>query len=267
MQEEWPPRPTPPGGLRPAQLGIVLVGRVILGHISATLVDLAERGFLRVDELPGAREPGWLLTDLRDQAAGGRALQRFEATLLDGLFAQQSAVRLPEISQALIPTLNRVWAQLRHDAVRHGRLRRWHRTQRTARGEQLLKQIRVFRKDVRVLASAGDPDALAGLVPYAMIFGLRAPSGDGLGFPAADRAQRRDAEVGWSRSDRFAQMWLAACGGFSHQLDRGQRHRSGTGHSSGFAQEPSHGHGHGSGHDGYGGYGHGGDFGGGHGGH
>src|SRR5690242_8761967 len=41
-----PRPPTPPEGLRPAQLGIVLLGRVIVGHASATLVDLAQRGLI-----------------------------------------------------------------------------------------------------------------------------------------------------------------------------------------------------------------------------
>lgn len=33
----------PPQDLRPAQLGIILVGRVIVGHIGATLIDLRGR--------------------------------------------------------------------------------------------------------------------------------------------------------------------------------------------------------------------------------
>ena len=85
--------------LRPAQLGIVLRGRVILGHVTATLVDLAQRGFLGLDEVQGNTGPDWLLADLRDHAAHGSRLLRFEVTLLDGLFARQSAVRLSELGQ------------------------------------------------------------------------------------------------------------------------------------------------------------------------
>lgn len=55
--------PTPPGALRPAQLGIVLVGRVLLSHIGATVVDLADRGFLSL-EVTGDDNPGWRLTVL-----------------------------------------------------------------------------------------------------------------------------------------------------------------------------------------------------------
>src|SRR5215469_1362663 len=96
----------PPADLRPAQLGIVLVGQVILGHIGATFVDLAERGFLRMDEVTGDDELDWLLTDLRGPAAAPGGLLRFEATLRDGLFARQPAARGREISDDLIPALN-----------------------------------------------------------------------------------------------------------------------------------------------------------------
>src|SRR5258708_6128940 len=124
MQEGRAQSLTPPEDLRPAQLGIVLLGRVILGHISATLVDLAQRGFLRIDAIPGDGDPDWLLTSLRDQAAGRSVLLRFEATLLDGLFARQSPVRVPEISQELIlPAPNRVRSHLTPHPVPHAPLR------------------------------------------------------------------------------------------------------------------------------------------------
>jgi hypothetical protein len=77
MQEGRAPGLTPPGALHPAQLGIVLLGRVVPAHVSATLTDLAQRGFLGLDEVPGDSDPEWQLTDLRGQAAGRGALLRF----------------------------------------------------------------------------------------------------------------------------------------------------------------------------------------------
>jgi len=207
MQGAEPKDLTPPGNLRPAQLGIVLVGRVIRGHISATLVDLAQRGFLRIDEVKGQVGQAWLLTDLRDQEADQNSLLRFEVTLLDGLFARQSTVRLPEIGEALIPALNRFRAELSRDAVRHGRLRRSHRDQRPPPDERLLKEINDFRRELRKLAASGRTEALADLIPYAMIFGLGPPAitiDDG---QDATTAQRRADEVPWSQSDRFATSW------------------------------------------------------------
>jgi hypothetical protein len=51
MQAERSQALMPPEGLRPAQLGIVLLGRVIVGHASATLVDLAQRGLIGIGRL------------------------------------------------------------------------------------------------------------------------------------------------------------------------------------------------------------------------
>jgi hypothetical protein len=54
--------PVPPEGLRPGQLGVIAIGRVIIGDVAATLVDLALRGLLRIDEDTAAADGGWLLT-------------------------------------------------------------------------------------------------------------------------------------------------------------------------------------------------------------
>jgi hypothetical protein len=275
MQEERAPSLKPPEGLRPAQLGIVLLGRVILGHISATLADLAERGFLRLDEIPGDDGPDWLLTDLRDQASAGNALLRFEATLLRGLFGRQSPIRLSEITQELVPTLDQVRAQLVRDAVRNGRLRRWHRTKRTSRGEDLLKRIQAFRRDLRTVAASGNVEAMAPLAPYAMIFGFSVSSPASLGSPSAGPSRHRGEEmpeVPWARLDRFATYWQTLWAGFPADSYHGRSHPSGTERPSDFAHQWSapreHAHG-GNTHDyGHGGHGGGyGNFGGGHGGH
>lgn len=62
---------TPPAGPRPAQLGIVAVRRVIFGHLSATLADLAQRRFLHIEEIPDGDEQDGLLIDRRS-APGSR---------------------------------------------------------------------------------------------------------------------------------------------------------------------------------------------------
>jgi hypothetical protein len=261
MQAERPQVLTPPEGLRPAQLGIVLLGRVILSHVSATLIDIAQRGFLGIEEVRSGAGTDWLLTDLRDQAGGGGLLLGFEVTLLDGLFGHQPVVLLSEIGEALIPALNRFRRQLRRDAVRHGWLRRWHRDKRTPRGEQLLRQIQGFRRELRTLAPAGDSGVPAALAPYGMIFGLvSSPLSLNDGHDAG-RDCPRETEAQWSQSDRFGQSWLAACAGLS--AGPGHGHRSGTTQPGDFVHEWSAPSDHGShGHDsGYGGYG---DHGGGH---
>jgi hypothetical protein len=265
---------TPPGDLRPAQLGIVLVGRVILGHIGATLVDLAQRGFLRIEEVYSDDECDWLLTDLRGPVATGGALLRFEATLLDGLFAQQPVFMLREIGQDLIPALNRTRAQLRRDAIRQGRLRRWPRDRRTLQGEQLLKQIQAFRWNMRALTASIDSVEM-GLAPYAIIFGLSVPPT--VRFRAEDpkTVQRRQTEVTGSQTDRFTRGWMTTCEGLARSPDGTRDGRSDDFiHSWSAPREHGHrGHGHDAAHGGYDssyghlGGGHGGLGGGGHGGH
>lgn len=240
-------RPTAPGDLRPAQLGVVLLGRVILGHVAATLVDLGQWGFLRIDEVRDDDDHDWLLTDLRGQAGTGRSLLRFEQTLLNGMFARQSAARVGEISQDLIPALNRMRRQLYRDAVRRGWLRRWHPGRRTPRGELLLKEIQSFRRELRALATSGDSATMAQLAPYAIVFGLGGSPAVRLQAQDTERAQRRQSSVQWSQSDRFATSWLAVCGGLPHAAgDFVQQWSAPREHGPGS-------HGHGLGHGGYGG--------------
>jgi hypothetical protein len=160
MQSEWPLSATPPEGLRPAQLGMLLTGRVILVHVSATLVDLTRRGFLGMEEVSSGSGTDWLLTDRRDQADRGH-LQDFEVTLLAGLLGGKREVHLSEIGEALVPAVSRFETHLRHDGLRHGWLRRWHRGKLTPGGEQMLRHAHDFRRDLRKLAAEGDVETLA----------------------------------------------------------------------------------------------------------
>jgi len=59
--------PAPPDGIRPAQLGVVILRRVIIGDAAATLADLSIRRLVRVEEHDG--EPGgWLVSPLHATA-------------------------------------------------------------------------------------------------------------------------------------------------------------------------------------------------------
>lgn len=235
----------PPEGLRPAQLGIVLVGRVVAGHASATLADLAQRGFLGLDEVAGAAGADWRLTDLRAQQAPRPLV--FEATLLDGLFGQERVVRLSAAGPGLRPVLDRFRAQLGRDAVRRGWLRRWRRGQRTPRGEQLLREIQGFRWELRALATAGNSPALGGLAPYAMVFGLMPAAVGVAGIPHPDAAGKRNTEIAWSQADRFARGWLGVCVSLPANAGRHGHDSGHTGYGSGYQ---GHAEGHHGGFDG-----------------
>jgi hypothetical protein len=249
----------PPGDLRPAQLGTVLLGRVTLGHASATLIDLAWRGLLRIEAVQGPEGPDWRLTDLRRSADRG-ALLRFETALLDGVFSRQSPVRLVMLTETLIPALDKFRTELIRDAVRHGLLRRWHRGQRTAQGDELLAQIRVFRRELRVCATAGRTDEGAPLVPYMILFGLAA---------AAFRLPGPENALATRGPDDFAASWMTVCETFGRNtLASSASSSPGADFVHEWSAPPGHDHsahhGHGGGSGGYGdgGYGGHGGFGG-----
>ena len=79
--------PVPPAGLRPGQLSLLLLGRVIIGDIAVTLADLAVRGLLTV----GPASDDWLLTP--NDSADHDALD-YERRLLAGLAHAGTPARL-----------------------------------------------------------------------------------------------------------------------------------------------------------------------------
>src|SRR5204862_6539205 len=58
----------PPQKLRPAELGLILDESADTKDVTATIVDLAVRGFLTISEVQGKRD--WLLTRTSAEAGG-----------------------------------------------------------------------------------------------------------------------------------------------------------------------------------------------------
>ena len=78
----------PPEGLRPAQAGVLLTGVAGAREITGTIVDLAVRGYLRIEDIPWIP---WTARDLRlvrlEEPSGTSGyLLDYERILLDGLF-------------------------------------------------------------------------------------------------------------------------------------------------------------------------------------
>jgi hypothetical protein len=207
----------PPHALRPAQLGVILVGRVTLAHIGATVVDLAGRGYLCI-ELVEDDDPDWQVTALD---AEPDELLGYERTLLGGLFDGPQTIRLGLVTARMIPLMDKVRSQIERDAVSAGWLGRGlvqrlltrvqltrpgqGSVRRTKAGEELLKEIKAFRRELRAKAGDGDSGALAWYAPYAMIFGLTAPV-QVVGSPreSSDAADPRAQTAG------FAACWQKA---------------------------------------------------------
>ena len=87
----------PPDDLRPAQVGVLLDERVDPVDISATIVDLAVRGHLRIVEV--AEKVLWVSrTDWRlERLDSDDKLAPFERRLLDGLFAGGDQVEVADL--------------------------------------------------------------------------------------------------------------------------------------------------------------------------
>jgi hypothetical protein len=162
-------------GLRAGQTGVVVLGRVIMGDIAVTLVDLIQRGLLAVEETADGGD--WLLTPLRGTAPRQKhgALLDYEKRLLDGLSEGGGESRLSSLADRFEKVLDETRKVLIREAAYQGWLRNLRHDQRTPKGEELAAQVRSFRRELRRLVAAGDQRALSGqLLPYALRFGLLA---------------------------------------------------------------------------------------------
>ncbi|HEY0640576.1 MAG TPA: DUF2207 domain-containing protein, partial [Pseudonocardiaceae bacterium] len=110
---------TPPEGLRPGPAGVLLDERVSARHVSATLVDLAVRGYLRVERTGDDWTLRWLGTPRE-----GDELLEYERTLLDTLFAGRPEVRLSALRTTYAVGFQAVVRRLAEEVTRAGWFRR-----------------------------------------------------------------------------------------------------------------------------------------------
>jgi hypothetical protein len=163
-------------GLKPGEISLVLLGRVVMGDIAVTLVDLAQRDLLKVEEADEGAD--WLLTSSRGVSAR-RAIAEYETKLLEKLADRGRAVPLSSLGAGFGGDLGRIRNAMEGEAVAQGWLRRLHHDRRTPKGEELARSVRSFQRELRKLKSAGGEEAVGGtLLPFALRFGL--VSGDQL---------------------------------------------------------------------------------------
>ncbi len=128
-----PVRYAPPEGMTPAEVGTVLDEKVDMIDITATILDLAVRGYLQIEETETTRFVFLSNTDytLHRSNKDASDLKLHESKLLSGLFGGQVSVsfsslqekfhsRLPGIQDALYREVSRVggWFPARPDKVR-----------------------------------------------------------------------------------------------------------------------------------------------------
>ena len=114
------PEYEPPEKMRPAEAGVLMDERADTLDVTATIIDLAVRGYLTITEIPkqglfGSRD--WTLK--RGKAADD-ALLGYERTILDGLFDDGDEVKLSALRRHFYRTLARAESQLYDDTTTKG---------------------------------------------------------------------------------------------------------------------------------------------------
>jgi uncharacterized membrane protein YgcG len=102
--------------MRPAELGLILDESADTKDVTATIVDLAVRGYLTIAEGPGKAD--WTLTK-KEGPELAPPLQ-FEKTLFYGLFAGRNAVKLSDLKGTFAPTLKKAEGQIYADSLSRG---------------------------------------------------------------------------------------------------------------------------------------------------
>ena len=111
----------PPDGLRPGQVGTLMDEVANPLDVTATVVDLAVRGYLRIEEIPKKwifGKPDWRLVKLKEP---DDELLRYEKVLLDGVFEDGNEVELSGLKKQFVARLQKVQEALYADMVK----RRW----------------------------------------------------------------------------------------------------------------------------------------------
>ncbi len=116
----------PPKGVQPGMVGVIIDETANPIDVSATLIDLAVRGFLRIEETDPAgafSRTDWTLTRL-DEPARERLLP-YERSLLEGVFSSgETVVTLSGLKNHFASTLKSVQSQMYGEVV----TRNWFRS-------------------------------------------------------------------------------------------------------------------------------------------
>lgn len=94
----------PPDGLTPAEIGTLIDERVDLRDISATIIDFAVRGYLRIEEIDsGVDDSKRNYRFVRLKFSEG--LKPFEKSLFDKIFGGKNSVLLSDLKEEFFPVL------------------------------------------------------------------------------------------------------------------------------------------------------------------
>jgi uncharacterized membrane protein YgcG len=114
---EW----KPDADMRPASMGVLLDERADPLDVTATIVDLAVRKWLTIEELPRHglfHRRDWVLRRVPDAVDDG--MNQWERTLYTALFPLSDEVRVSSLKKTFHPSLVQVQALLYADVVKRG---------------------------------------------------------------------------------------------------------------------------------------------------
>lgn len=123
---------TPPKGVQPGMVGTIIDETANPIDVSATVIDLAVRGFLQIEEQDGSglfSRTDWTLTRLVPPE--GERLLPYERTVLEGVFSGRGdQVDLSELKNHFASTLKTAQSQMYREVVQRGWFRSSPQTQR-----------------------------------------------------------------------------------------------------------------------------------------
>ena len=108
------------GDIRPGHVGTVADERVDPIDVTATLVDLAVRGHLKITELPRSGEFARTDWELTRASGGPNGLRPFESQLLDGIAPQGASVKVSELPSRVNESIGGVQNALYDEVVSNG---------------------------------------------------------------------------------------------------------------------------------------------------
>ena len=97
-EAETPVEFVPPDDLRPGQLGTLVDFKANPLDVTATIVDLAVRGYLKIEEVDEGVVPVQARLEAH-QAAEGRRAAPLRAHAVDGLFRDGDEVKLSDLQE------------------------------------------------------------------------------------------------------------------------------------------------------------------------
>ena len=112
---------SPPDGIRPGQIGLLLDERADTLDVTSTIVDLAVRGYLQITEIPKTGWFGKIDWELNRLRPADDELLEYERIVLQGLFDDGSPRKISSLKNKFYDDLARAQKALYRDALE----RRW----------------------------------------------------------------------------------------------------------------------------------------------